>query len=298
MARTMRAGKIRRNLILAAAQSLWSNRSLIRRLSRRELEARFRGSVLGILWAVLLPLMMLAIYAFVFGSVLAACWSKPEAATAGPTEPGYAHILLRKTVESLGRDLDQHFADGTHAEGGRVPQGCDLAKRPVRTAPEGRQDQLADRLGGRFQRGRNEENHQAPLIGNLRHWVGQPAIANHRRPARGSTWTRATWASRRRASDRRPRADGGHASCDVSWRLSADMPGRRVQRAAILRSSRSRSSRRLPSGAIVHFHGVLAVEIRSDRAAMPPSIRRADKPPNEPADGARQLADAGHGRSP
>ena len=40
--------------------------------------------------------MMLGIYTFIFGSVFGARWSKPEAATAGSTQAGYSHILLRK----------------------------------------------------------------------------------------------------------------------------------------------------------------------------------------------------------
>lgn len=51
---------------------LWRYRHLIVRLSRREIEARYRGSVLGILWTLLHPLMMLAIYSFVFGVVFGA----------------------------------------------------------------------------------------------------------------------------------------------------------------------------------------------------------------------------------
>jgi len=41
----------------------------------RDVEARYRGTVLGLVWAVLYPLMMLAIYAFVFGGVFGARWA-------------------------------------------------------------------------------------------------------------------------------------------------------------------------------------------------------------------------------
>src|SRR5580700_8383372 len=57
--------------------SAWSNRHLAIRLTMREIEARFRGSVLGKLWAALLPIYMLGLYTFVFGVVFQARW--PEA---------------------------------------------------------------------------------------------------------------------------------------------------------------------------------------------------------------------------
>jgi lipopolysaccharide transport system permease protein len=44
-------------------------------LVRRSITARYRGSVLGILWSLLTPLFMLAVFTFVFGSVLKAKWA-------------------------------------------------------------------------------------------------------------------------------------------------------------------------------------------------------------------------------
>jgi lipopolysaccharide transport system permease protein len=55
----------------------WTHRVLIWRLSRRELEARFRGSLLGVFWAVVLPLVMLGVFSLVFGSILGNRWARP-----------------------------------------------------------------------------------------------------------------------------------------------------------------------------------------------------------------------------
>jgi lipopolysaccharide transport system permease protein len=55
--------------------SLYANRSLLRSLVIRDIETRYRGTMLGFLWAVVYPLMMLAVYAFVFGGVFNARWS-------------------------------------------------------------------------------------------------------------------------------------------------------------------------------------------------------------------------------
>lgn len=61
--------------------SAWQHRDLLARLIRRDLEARFRGSLLGNLWAVVLPLVMLGVYTFVFGFVIQPRWQ--EQATSG-----------------------------------------------------------------------------------------------------------------------------------------------------------------------------------------------------------------------
>jgi ABC-2 type transport system permease protein/lipopolysaccharide transport system permease protein len=45
---------------------LWRNRALIDVLVRRELDARYRASVLGFFWSLLNPLFLLAVYAVVF----------------------------------------------------------------------------------------------------------------------------------------------------------------------------------------------------------------------------------------
>jgi lipopolysaccharide transport system permease protein len=80
--------------IVRATANLWSSRALILRLTGREVEARFRGSLLGLLWAVLLPLIMLTIYAFVFGSIFGSHWSRPQAAHAGTANASYPLILF------------------------------------------------------------------------------------------------------------------------------------------------------------------------------------------------------------
>jgi len=55
--------------------SFWINRRLIKALILREVEGRYRGSFMGILWSFLTPLLMLSVYAFVFGVIFRARWS-------------------------------------------------------------------------------------------------------------------------------------------------------------------------------------------------------------------------------
>lgn len=54
---------------------LFENRWLIFSLIRRDIASRYRGSVAGIAWSFLTPLIMLLIYTFVFSVVLKARWN-------------------------------------------------------------------------------------------------------------------------------------------------------------------------------------------------------------------------------
>lgn len=57
---------------LAIGRNLVRHRHLIGQLTRREVLARYRGSFLGVIWSVLNPLFMLAIFAVVFGVIFRA----------------------------------------------------------------------------------------------------------------------------------------------------------------------------------------------------------------------------------
>jgi len=59
---------------LAFLRSGWSHRRLIGQLARRRIEERYRGSILGRAWALLNPLLLLAVYTFVFSVVFQAKW--------------------------------------------------------------------------------------------------------------------------------------------------------------------------------------------------------------------------------
>ncbi|WP_199316161.1 ABC transporter permease [Tolypothrix sp. FACHB-123] len=61
-------GKIRR--ILPVDEKLWVKFDLLRTLVRRDLEARYKGSVLGNLWPLLNQISQLLIYTYVFSIVL------------------------------------------------------------------------------------------------------------------------------------------------------------------------------------------------------------------------------------
>ncbi len=58
----------------AVIASLATNRQLIWQMTKREISARYRGSVLGLAWSFFHPLIMLAVYSFVFSVVFKARW--------------------------------------------------------------------------------------------------------------------------------------------------------------------------------------------------------------------------------
>ena len=60
--------------LIALAHSLWSHRQLILQMTRREVVGRYRGSVMGLLWSFLNPVLMLVVYTFVFSVVFNARW--------------------------------------------------------------------------------------------------------------------------------------------------------------------------------------------------------------------------------
>ena len=52
------------------ARQLWRQRQLLRQLTNRAIQQRFRGSALGLIWAILNPVFMLLVYTFVFGFIM------------------------------------------------------------------------------------------------------------------------------------------------------------------------------------------------------------------------------------
>lgn len=60
------------------AASLWRHRDLIGQMVRREVIGRYKGSVMGLAWSFLNPLLMLLIYTFVFSVVFKARWGGLE----------------------------------------------------------------------------------------------------------------------------------------------------------------------------------------------------------------------------
>lgn len=57
---------------------LWKKRELIFALTRREISAKYKGSAVGLGWALLTPVAMLGVYTFVFAGIFKARWPGAE----------------------------------------------------------------------------------------------------------------------------------------------------------------------------------------------------------------------------
>ena len=66
---------------LAIFSTLWQYRQLVWQLTKRDVIGRYRGSLLGFLWSFLHPIVMLAVYTFVFSVVFKARWGAGEASS-------------------------------------------------------------------------------------------------------------------------------------------------------------------------------------------------------------------------
>lgn len=77
---------------------LAQHRDLLRQMTLRDIHARYRGSLLGLLWTLLTPLLMLAIYTFVFGVVFQARWGVQETSTLGFAVALYSGLIVHSLL--------------------------------------------------------------------------------------------------------------------------------------------------------------------------------------------------------
>lgn len=76
--------------LAALARRLWQHRNLIKQMTRREIVGRYRGSIMGLAWSFFNPILMLAVYTFVFSVVFKARWG-----TGGEeSQTGFAIVLF------------------------------------------------------------------------------------------------------------------------------------------------------------------------------------------------------------
>lgn len=63
---------------LRICADLWHNRYLLGQLIKRDVLLRYRGAMFGVLWIFLSPLIMLAIFAFIFGHIFQTRWPQQD----------------------------------------------------------------------------------------------------------------------------------------------------------------------------------------------------------------------------
>lgn len=79
--------------------SLWSHRELVIQLIRRDVLTRFRGSLGGLLWLLLGPLLMLSLYTIVFGVFMKVRW------------PGVSDTLMYSLLVYIGLIMFNFFSE-------------------------------------------------------------------------------------------------------------------------------------------------------------------------------------------
>jgi lipopolysaccharide transport system permease protein len=101
--------------------SFWRNRQLIWQMTRREVVGRYRGSLLGLAWSFLNPLLMLLVYTFVFSVVFKSRWG----VSVGESQADFAIILF------AGMIVFSFFAEIVNRAPGLIISNVNYVKKVV-----------------------------------------------------------------------------------------------------------------------------------------------------------------------
>lgn len=100
--------------------SLWRNRLLILQMTRREIAARYRGSVIGLAWSFINPVLMLMVYTFVFSVVFKARWG-----VQGESRTDFAIVLF------AGMIVFGFFSEMINRAPGQIVSNANYVKKVV-----------------------------------------------------------------------------------------------------------------------------------------------------------------------
>lgn len=103
------------------AHDLWRHRNLIVQMTRREIVGRYRGSIMGLAWSFFNPILMLAVYTFVFSVVFKAKWGMG----AGESQYGFAIALF------VGMIVHGLFAEVVNRAPGLILSNVNYVKKVV-----------------------------------------------------------------------------------------------------------------------------------------------------------------------
>ena len=107
--------------LTALPRSIARNWDLIAQMTRRNVEMRYRGSALGIVWSFVQPLMMLCVYTFVFSVVFRAKWGVD-------TDGGNGSFAV---IMFCGMTLYNLFAESVSSSCGTVAGQPNLVKKVI-----------------------------------------------------------------------------------------------------------------------------------------------------------------------
>ncbi|HLC03845.1 MAG TPA: ABC transporter permease [Anaerolineales bacterium] len=98
---------------------LYHHRALVRSFVKRDLQARYKGSAVGLFWSVIHPLVMLVLYTFVFSTIL-----KVRVGVGEGTEQFALYLFCGLLPWNA-------FAEGLHRSAGVILENANLIKRAV-----------------------------------------------------------------------------------------------------------------------------------------------------------------------
>jgi lipopolysaccharide transport system permease protein len=106
---------------MAMFRSLWRNRQLIWQMTRRDISIRYRGSLFGLAWSFINPILMLLVYTFVFSVVFQARWNT----SADESKVDFAIILF------VGLIVFNLFAEVVSRAPGLITSNVNYVKKVV-----------------------------------------------------------------------------------------------------------------------------------------------------------------------
>lgn len=109
--------------VFALIRSVVKNRSLFFQMTRRNIEMRYRGSVLGLVWSFVHPLMMLCVYTFVFSVVFKSRWGVDV--SVGDSKGAFAVIMF------CGMAMFNLFSESINMSCGSVIGSPNLVKKVI-----------------------------------------------------------------------------------------------------------------------------------------------------------------------
>lgn len=102
-------------------RSLWRHIGLIGQMTRRDVIGRYKGSVMGLAWSFLNPLLMLVVYTFVFKVIFKARW----VAAADESQVDFAVVLF------VGMIVHALFAECVNRAPGLIVSNVNYVKKVV-----------------------------------------------------------------------------------------------------------------------------------------------------------------------
>lgn len=106
---------------IGTISGIWKYRDLLSQLVRRNIETRYKGTMMGLVWMVVTPLVMLSVYTFIFGVIFKARWS----AGLGDSKAAFALVLF------CGMTMFNIFSESVNGSVGIVTGNPNYVKKVV-----------------------------------------------------------------------------------------------------------------------------------------------------------------------